>query len=78
MKMNPDVKANSATPAQEPVKSMPSGLEKVRALGAVVSILGASLGVNVGDALAAPDPAEKATAEQLKIKAAQQKSTPTS
>ena len=76
--MNKDLESNSSAPAKsEPVKPMTSGLEKVRALGAVVAILGASLGVSVGDALAARPPVldteEKPGADQLKLKSTQNK-----
>jgi hypothetical protein len=76
--MNKDLESNSSAQAQSgPVKPMPSGLEKVRALGAVVAILGASLGVNVGDALAARPPIldteDKPAADQLKLNSTQYK-----
>lgn len=76
--MNKDLESNSSAQARsEPVKPMTSGLEKVRALGAVVAILGASLGVNVGDALAVRPPVldteDKPAANQLKLKSSQYK-----
>ena len=76
--MNKDLESNPSTQAQtEPVKPMSSGLEKVRALGAVVAILGASLGVSVGDALAVRPPVldteDKPAADQLKLKSTQYK-----
>jgi hypothetical protein len=76
--MNKDLESNSSARAQsESVKPVSSGLEKVRALGAVVAILGASLGVNIGDALAARPPVldteDKPAADQLKLKSTQYK-----
>ena len=76
--MNKDLESNSSKQTiSEPVKPMSSGLEKVRTLGAVVAILGASLGVNVGDALAVRPPVldteEKPAADQQKLKSTQYK-----
>ena len=76
--MNNDL--DSISPAQaksESVKPIASGLEKVRTLGAVVAILGASLGVSVGDALALRPPVvdtgDQTAADQLKLKSSQYK-----
>ena len=49
-----------------------AGYDAMRTLGAMVAILGATLGVNVGQALAA-QPDEKPGAEQLKLKSGQYK-----
>jgi hypothetical protein len=57
-------------------KPLATSRETMRTLGAMVAILGATLGVNVNQALAAApgaQPDDKASAEFLKLKAAQYK-----
>ncbi len=53
-------------------KPAASGNDTLRTLGAMVAILGATLGVNVSQALAA-QPEDKPSAEQLKLKSGQYK-----
>jgi peptidoglycan hydrolase CwlO-like protein len=76
--MNKDLESNSSAQAKsDAAKPMPPGLEKVRTLGAVVAILGAALGVSVGDALAARPPVvdtgDQPAADQMKLKSSQYK-----
>ncbi len=53
-------------------KPQATGYDAMRSLGAMVAILGATLGVNVSQALAA-QPDDKPSAEQLKLKSGQYK-----
>lgn len=71
--MDKDTSGNQFTQAEfDFAKPQTAGHDTLRTLGAMVAILGATLGVNVSQALAA-QPDDKLTAEQLKLKSGQYK-----